>query len=205
MGTIQLTPCTNMDTQLFSLFLLSLLCSGIFALQANPCAQMSVGDCTRDDENVIQTLPLPLELCWTTCNRADNCHFWRHDLINNQHECQLLKTDYHQDCFSFAGPVTGSIEDCMGVDQATCDALIPEHCTFDGDHLSDFELAPGSLSSVEDCYGYANDLHDFGVKFFAFIAETEDCQLFSKMNSVCTAYGGPATSPDPVNECKLPA
>merc|ERR1711936_424119 len=100
------------------------LLSGILTLQANPCAQMSVGD----------------------CNRADNCHFWRHDFKDNKHECQLLKTDYHQDCFSFAGPVTGSIEDCMGVDQATCDALIPEHCTFEGDHLSDFELGPGSLS-----------------------------------------------------------
>ena len=109
----------------------------------------------------------------------------------------------------------------MEVDQATCDALIPEHCTYEGDHMSkwllgqifsssllftaDFELGPGSLSSIEECYGYAMDLQGLGVKFFAFIAETEDCQLFSKMTSTCTAYGGPATSPDPVTDCKLPA
>jgi len=205
MGITHHITSTNIDKTLSSLFLFSLLHSGIFALQENPCSQMSVGMCERGEDNVIQTLALPLELCWKTCGRSDICHFWRHDFKDNKHECQLLMTDYHQDCSSFAGPVTGNIGDCMGVDQTTCDAIIPEHCTFEGDRLPEFELGPGSLSSVEDCYGYAVDLQDFGVKFYAFIAETEDCQLFSKMNSVCTAFGGPATTPDPVTDCKLPA
>ena len=63
--------------------------------------------------------------------------------------------------------------------------------------LAELELGPGHTSSVEECLECAQILQDYGVRFFVFLAHTEECQLFADdLEKICSAIGGPASAPD---------
>merc|ERR1711892_860416 len=148
----------------------------------NPCQDVKVGDCTLEADNIIGTFPYPAAVCHDLCGPNDLCTFWRHSKEGTKDECLFLETDYHQDCKSWAGPVAGSISDCHAVDQSTCDAILNEDCTFaEDDRLMDLEQGSGATSSIEECQVVASGLEILGVKFFYFVKETEECQLFSSV------------------------
>merc|ERR1719239_1391685 len=62
------------------------------------------------------------------CDTDDTCMFWRFFKNDTVTECLHLKTNYHQDCISFAGPTLSDIGLCFEVDLNTCDAYIGEEC-----------------------------------------------------------------------------
>merc|ERR1719206_1209591 len=100
--------------------------------------------------------------------------------------------DYHQDCKTLAGPSSLNLDNCLNVDQSTCDSLIPEMCMYSGDRLTDFEFGPGETSSIQECQEVASALESYGVKYFVFLQESEECQLYAELVSDCQAIGGPA-------------
>ena len=113
------------------------------------CEGMTFGDCTLEDDIIIEELPVDPETCKMICLLDDTCVFWR-ARMDDELECTIMKSDYHQvtclphrhsswrlqDCNSFAGPTAGSVEDCYSVDLATCDAIKQDECTYSGERLS---------------------------------------------------------------------
>merc|ERR1712106_61111 len=195
MGIVIVTVNMNTFVRLF-FWLLTLQQSA----GQNPCQDMTVGDCTLDDNLILESHPYPAAICHDQCGPNDLCSFWRYDEPKN--ECLFLKTNYHQDCKSFAGPIEGSIEDCLAVDQSTCDAILNEDCTFAEDtRMPELEQGPGSISSITECQELARALEVLGVDFFYFLIETEECRLFGSVPEYsCTATGGSPDAP-PIDEC----
>merc|ERR1712212_493447 len=138
--------------------------------------------------------PCGMDVCQKLCQLDDDCLFWRHDNTSagTKEECLFISTDYHQDCKTLAGPVSINLEDCVNVDQSSCDAVIPEICNYSGDRLTDFEFGPGETSSIQECQEVASALESYGVKYFVFLQESEECQLYAELVTDCQALGGPA-------------
>ena len=66
------------------------------------CKDVTVGDCSLDEEYVIDVLTLPIsaEQCQFYCNTLTDCVVFQH----NSENCTLLKEDYRQSCKSSGGP-----------------------------------------------------------------------------------------------------
>merc|ERR1719495_2503424 len=181
-----------------TLLLFSLLAFLTSQTGGNPCEGMSVGDCDMDETQIVARHPYNQELCHKLCKLDDQCQFWRHDNSNegNVDACFFLATDYHQDCMSFASPVTGDLDACSAVDYESCDSILPEDCIYSGHRLSDFEPGPGHVGSIEECFEYGRLLQDFGVTHIAYLIETEDCRLYDSWDQECSAIGGPRQAPE---------
>ena len=138
-------------------------------------------------------------LCHELCMLDDLCKYWRHDSSSQgtTQECLFLSTDYHHDCASIASPVSGDLTACTTADHDTCDSVIPDDCDYSGTRLATLEPAPGHCSSIAECQEVARILQDnnYGVHYFVFLSETEECQLFYDMRAQCQAVGGPASAP----------
>jgi len=172
--------------------------------QSNPCQDMTIGDCTIGDDNIIARYPFPASICHDQCKKADTCSFWRtfQNETMEAPECLLLRTNYHQDCKTFGGPTIGSIQDCMDVDLSTCWALIGEECTYVGNRLTELEPPPKEVSSILECQEWAQLLPPSSkASHFVFVSPLEECRIYSSPKTSCSAIGGPATTP-PVEECK---
>merc|ERR1712083_386512 len=113
-------------------------------------------------------------------------------------ECLFLRTDYHQDCKSFAGPTDGNITECKSVSHNTCDSIIPEDCSYTGERLDYLEFGPGEILSIEGCQKLAATLKHSGeeVNFFVFLISSAECRLYRTMGQRCDVRGGPAVAPD---------
>ena len=73
------------------------------------CEGMSFGDCTLEDDIIIEELPVDpetcrmviiviiiiTETCRMICLLDDTCVFWR-ARMDSQLECTVMKSDYHQ-------------------------------------------------------------------------------------------------------------
>jgi len=181
-----------------TLFLFSFLAFLTSQTGGNPCEGMSVGDCDVDESQIVARHPYTKDLCHKLCKLDDQCQFWRHDSSNEGKvdACFFLATDYHQDCMSFASPVTGDLEACSDVDYESCDSILPEDCIYSGHRLSDFEPGPGHVGSIEECFEYGRLLQNFGVTHIAYLIETEDCRLYDSWDQECSAIGGPRQAPE---------
>ena len=56
---------------------------------------MSFGDCTLEEDIIIEELPVDAETCRMICLLDDTCVFWR-ARMDAQLECTVMKSDYHQ-------------------------------------------------------------------------------------------------------------
>ena len=66
------------------------------------CDDVTVGQCTVDPFDVIQTVTIFTDVrdCQFYCNALTNCELFRF----NGTECTLLTKDYRKDCQEVAGP-----------------------------------------------------------------------------------------------------
>merc|ERR1712055_172794 len=184
----------KMAASLLSLTIFVLFHQDILA--QNPCQDMTVADCTLRPDNIIGTFPFPVaEICESSCHTDDTCMFWRFFKNDTVTECLHLKTNYHQDCISFAGPTLSDIELCQEVDLTTCSAYIGEECEYSGDRLEDYEPPVGGVSSIERCQTWAEPLEPYGAHYFYFDGTTEECMLFATLQADCRVIGGPKTAP----------
>merc|ERR1712223_1851455 len=120
-------------------------------LAQNPCQDMTVADCTLRPNNIIGTFPFPVaDICESSCVTADTCMFWRVFKNDTVTECLHLRTNYHQDCITFAGPTLGDIVACTEVDLATCSAYIEEECEYSGDRLPALQPARRGRCPLRD-------------------------------------------------------
>merc|ERR1711862_324610 len=111
-------------------------------------------------------------------------------------ECLFLSGDHHQDCTTLAGPVGGDLIACREVDKTSCDSILLEDCQYSGTRLDSLEPLPGDTSSILECQETALTLIEYGVNFFAFLGDTEECQLYGELEKICNVVGGPATAPE---------
>jgi hypothetical protein len=63
-----------------------------------PCDEITLGDCTIEEDNILEHHPYTEGLCHTLCEKSDDCEFWRHNEApeDPNEACLFLKTDYHQ-------------------------------------------------------------------------------------------------------------
>ena len=71
-------------------------------MTTSPCKDVTVGGCFMKEDNVIETVSLPIsvELCQDICSHTTNCTVFRH----NAEYCTLLREDYRQECHNAGGP-----------------------------------------------------------------------------------------------------
>ena len=58
------------------------------------------------------------------------------------------------------------------------------------------EPVPGNTSSISECQEIAILLQSYGVNYFVFFGDTEECQLYGELEKVCNVVGGPAAAPE---------
>merc|ERR1712215_548955 len=153
----------TMTTQYIFPFLCFILAP---VLAGNPCQGITLGGCDVPDDSRVGAHPYGLDVCQKLCQLDDDCLFWRHDntTAGTKEECLFINTDYHQDCKTLAGPVSINLEDCVNVDQTSCDSVIPEICNYSGNRLTDFEFGPGETSSIQECQQVASALEAYHQK-----------------------------------------
>jgi len=170
-----------------------------------PCRGMTVADCQVNEGNIIHRYNFNAAICESQCKRSDHCQFWR--VYQNESmqlpECLHLRTNYHQDCLSFAGPVDGNVDSCLETDFCSCSAYIGEECQYVGERLVGLEPPAGDVNSIADCQEWGRAVQSLGADFFYFSGVTEmaECQMFASIQSSCSAIGGPAAAP-PMEECE---
>jgi len=199
MGTLKVMTTPRMAMLTVLLFTLKT----VVALSENPCRGMTVANCEISEDNIINRYNFNAAICESQCKRSDHCQFWR--VYQNESmellECIHLRTNYHQDCITFAGPIDGNINSCLDTDLTTCSAYIEEECQYTGERLYGLEPPPEDVSSIHDCQEWAKEVESLGAENFYFSGVTEECQIFADMQSSCYAIGGPATAP-PLEECE---
>ena len=62
--------------------------------QGNPCAGVTLGDCTLGEDNIIKNYTIAAQGCQKICDFDDLCFFWRARYDGSQ--CLLLKTAHHK-------------------------------------------------------------------------------------------------------------
>merc|ERR1711874_394135 len=157
-----------------AMLVIALLLNPMIALGDDPCREMTVAGCELTEDNIIGKHNFDAAICESLCKTSDHCQFWRvfQDDSMELPECLHLRTNYHQDCVSFAGPVDGDINSCLDTDLSTCSAYIEEECQYVGERLVDLEPPSTDVSNIADCQEWGQKIQDFGANYFYFSGVT---------------------------------
>merc|ERR1712126_381909 len=150
----RVTACSKYDTIIEKCFQA--------AEVANPCKDVTFGDCAIKKSNVLsKTSQRSVQLCNEKCYNTYNCTTYRYNkqtkectLTNNEN---FITGDYRQNCHIYAGPVDKPIDDCIGLfgDQI-CDAHIEEDCEYNGELLKEYD--EGQIGNYIYCQFHCTDL-----------------------------------------------
>ena len=94
--TLTTTPTTTQTTTITTTSITT-------SMTTSPCKDVTVGGCFLDEDNVIQTVSIPIsaEACQDLCYHTTNCTVFQHNAEN----CTLLREDYRQKCNNLGGPL----------------------------------------------------------------------------------------------------
>ena len=124
----------------------------IFSQDTNTssCSSFSVGSCYPDQEEVIDTFPLPPNLdagpalCQDICGVVEGCQYFSYSFSSGS--CDLYHYRYLASCQVVGGPDYPSLDDCLDIVD-TCDSFIQEDCSY----TADIVLERLSVTNTHHC------------------------------------------------------
>merc|ERR1712013_626431 len=166
------------------------------------CSSFSVGSCYPDQEEVIDTFPLPPNLddgpavavCQDICGVVEGCQYFSYSFSSGF--CDLYHYRYLASCQVVGGPDYPSLDDCLDIGD-TCDSFIQEDCSY----TADIVLERSSLTNTHHCQDLLLILGDvLGAEYWVYDSNNHTCFLYSSQGRHCDKWSGPGT-PD-IRDCQ---
>lgn len=165
------------------------VCSQLISCHAvNDCEDVTVGGCTVDPFDVIQTVDIFTDVrdCQFYCNALTNCALFRF----NGTECTLLTKDYRKDCQVVAGPFDKQIDKCFEIDdKQTCDLFLQENCDYTGTVI--LEPPIGTIADPKECEQLCFQFNAIGCTYWVFDQTLKKCSLRGANSKACSTWAGP--------------
>merc|ERR1719312_2190239 len=174
----------------------------IFSQDTNisSCSFFSVGSCYPEQEEVIDTFPLPPNLddgpavCQDICGVVEGCQYFSYSFSSGS--CDLYHYRYLASCQVVGGPDYPSLDDCMDIGD-TCDSFIQEDCSY----TADLVLERSSVTNTHHCQDMLLILGGvLGAEYWVYDSINHTCFLYSSQGRHCDRWSGPGT-PD-IRDCQ---
>jgi len=163
------------------------------------CTDVTISGCDVQDGTLIVTVDsLDVIMCQQFCQKYQTCKFFRFDHNSTSQNCGLFESNYRESCKRVAAPIHRNVNDCLTSPDETCENMIGENCTLQGDAIH--TTPSGSVLDANQCNALCELYERYNCSHWQFDKVEMQCSLYDSKEADCASISGPQF-PN-IEECK---